>query len=72
MKTLTDKQRAVLDYIREYRAEHGYAPVTREIAGHFNISIKGAYDHVVALRKKGAITMGDRVSRSIVPVEGEG
>ena len=71
MKTLTDKQRAVLDYIVEYRAEYKYSPVTREIAEHFGMSIKGAYDHVVALRKKGAITMGDRVSRSIVPVEGD-
>lgn len=71
MKDLTDKQREVLAYIEQYRVEHKYSPVIREIAEHFGVSIKGAYDHVTALRKKGAITMADHVSRSIVPVEGE-
>ena len=71
MKEITERQREVLEYIKWHRAEHGYSPVTREIAKHFGMSIKGAYDHVLALRKKGAITMVDHVSRSIVPVEGE-
>lgn len=69
MKDITDKQREVLDYIRQYRREHKYSPVIREIAKHFDISVKAAYDQVRALHKKGAISITQGVSRSIVPVE---
>jgi repressor LexA len=37
----------------------------REIGEHFVISVKGAYDHVEALRKKGFIRLGDKRSRTI-------
>jgi repressor LexA len=35
-----------------------YPPTVREIADHFGISIKGAYDHLVVLKKKNRIRMG--------------
>jgi repressor LexA len=37
----------------------------REIGDYFSISVKGAYDHVEALRKKGVLRLGDKRSRTI-------
>ena len=52
---ITDKQRMVLEFIQEYGDSNGYAPSIRDVAGRFECSVKGAYDHVVALEKKGLI-----------------
>lgn len=65
MKELTLRQRAVLDFITEHIKAHAYPPTMREIGEHFVISVKGAYDHVEALRKKGFIRLGDKRSRTI-------
>jgi repressor LexA len=63
MKELTPRQREVLTFIRKCINAH-YPPTVREIADHFDISVKGAYDHLAALKKKGSISMG-RGSRTI-------
>jgi repressor LexA len=42
----------VLTFIREYIKTHAYPPTIREIADFFGISVKGAYDHVEALKKR--------------------
>ena len=60
MKTLTARQQAVLDFIAEYLEAHAYPPTIREIADSFAISVKGAYDHVKALEKKGKIRLGEK------------
>ncbi|MDR2738681.1 MAG: transcriptional repressor LexA [Treponema sp.] len=65
MKELTLRQRDVLDFITEHIKAHAYPPTMREIGEHFVISVKGAYDHVEALRKKGFIKLGDKRSRTI-------
>lgn len=65
-KRVTDKQKAVLRFIAEYIGEHGYAPAIRDVAGAFTCSVKGAYDHVVALEKKGLIERARNRSRSIL------
>lgn len=65
-KRVTEKQRQVLQFIAEYCDELGYAPAIRDIAGAFNCSVKGAYDHVVALEKKGLIDRAKNRSRSIL------
>mgnify|MGYP002777226488 FL=1 len=65
MKELTDRQREVLDFIERYHGERSYPPTIREIAEFFRISVKGAYDHLKALEKKGYMRLGENRSRSI-------
>lgn len=65
-KRVTDKQRAVLKFIADYVDDNGYAPAIRDVAGAFSCSVKGAYDHVVALEKKGLIDRAKNRSRSIL------
>jgi repressor LexA len=65
MKELTQRQREILAFIAEYISSHAYPPTMREIGAYFSISVKGAYDHVSALRKKGCLRVGDKRSRTI-------
>jgi repressor LexA len=65
MKTLTDRQKEVLDFISSYIEEHAYPPTIREIAESFSISVKGAYDHVKALEKKAYLRLGENRSRAL-------
>ena len=68
-KRVTDKQRRVLEYIHSYVEDNGYSPAIRDIAGEFECSVKGAYDHVVALEKKGLIDRAKNRSRSMLLAE---
>ncbi|HUX39683.1 MAG TPA: transcriptional repressor LexA [Rectinemataceae bacterium] len=65
MKTLTLRQTEVLCSISDFVEEHGYPPTIRELADRFGISIKGAYDHIKALERKGQLRLGDNRSRAI-------
>ena len=65
-KRVTDKQRQVLQYIADYIEENGYSPAIRDVSSAFTCSVKGAYDHVVALEKKGLIERSKNRSRSIL------
>jgi repressor LexA len=65
MKELTEKQEAVLRFVAEHQAAYGYPPTNREIATHFEITAKAAHDHILALERKGAVRVRDRISRSI-------
>jgi repressor LexA len=71
MKTLTARQQAVFDFIVEYLDEHAYPPTIREIADRFAISVKGAYDHVKALEKKGKLHLSENRSRALEVVREE-
>jgi len=63
---ITEKQRLVLEFIQGYGDSNGYAPSIRDVAGRCECSVKGAYDHVVALEKKGLIERSKNRSRSIL------
>jgi repressor LexA len=69
MKTLTDRQQNILEFIKSFIAQHKYPPTFREIAGHYKISVKGAYDHVKALEKKKKIRCDIGRSRAIEILE---
>ena len=72
MKGLTLRQGNVLEYMKEFIAESKYPPTIREIAEHFEISVKGSYDHVKALEKKGYIRCHENRSRAIeILVDGD-
>ena len=64
-KELTNRQRKVLDFITNYLRDTGYPPTVREIAGEFKISSKGAYDHLIAIEKKGYIRRNPAKPRAI-------
>jgi repressor LexA len=65
MKGLTEKQRLVLNFIAHFINEHNYPPTFRQIAEHFEITVKAAYNHVLALKRKQKIKLGDKSSRTI-------
>jgi repressor LexA len=71
MKELTERQREVLTFITQYVTKHAYPPTIREIADHFSISVKGAYDHLGALKKKNRLRLGDKRSRTIEVIKTE-
>ena len=65
MKEPTERQKEVLDFIAGYIHAHMYPPTIREVAENFSISVKGAHDHLIALKKKGLLKQGDKKSRTI-------
>ncbi|MFK7985766.1 MAG: transcriptional repressor LexA [Sandaracinaceae bacterium] len=68
MQKLTDRQRAVFDYIVESIQDRGYPPTLREIGNHLGIkSTNGVNDHLRALERKGYLTREDMKSRTLRP-----
>jgi len=65
MKELTKRQKEVLTYIANYKDKHSYPPTIREIAEHFSMSVKGAHDHITALRKKGQLKHEEKRPRTL-------
>ena len=56
MKYLTERQRDILEFIREFQRLKGVAPTHREICDHFGFSSYGTvYKHLSLLQKKGLI-----------------
>ncbi len=62
---LTDKQMDVLIYIEEFIDENGYPPTVREVATKFDMTAKGAFDHLNAIQHKGYISRTKKISRGI-------
>ncbi|NCN06034.1 MAG: transcriptional repressor LexA [Spirochaetales bacterium] len=65
MRAMTQRQKEVLSFIEHFIRDSKYPPTIREISDHFGISVRGAYDHVKALKKKGIIQTDSYRSRSI-------
>lgn len=65
MKELTKRQKEVISFIADYLKQNSYSPTIREIADHFTISVKGAHDHITALRKKGFLKHADKRPRTM-------
>lgn len=56
MKYLTERQRDILNFIREFQKDRGVAPTHREICDQFGFSSYGTvYKHLSLLQKKGLI-----------------
>lgn len=70
MLPLTERQKAVYDWMVDYRTQHGNNPTVREIAEEFGISSpNGVVAHLRAMEAKGWIARGVyRESRSWGPV----
>lgn len=57
---LTEKQRAVLDFIEDYQLAHGKSPTLREMREHFKVSSDNSIlKHLIALKQKGFIEKDD-------------
>lgn len=55
---LTDRQRRIFEFIKEEIERVGLAPTYKAIGHHFRIrSLNGVRDHLLALQKKGYITL---------------
>ena len=65
MKELTERQKEVLTFIAGHISSHSFPPTIREIAEHFEISVKGAHDHVTALRRKNYLKQSGKRSRTM-------
>ena len=65
MKAPTERQNEVLDFISAFINTHTYPPTIREVADYFSISVKGAHDHLAALKKKGFLKQDDKKSRTM-------
>ncbi|HQO39402.1 MAG TPA: transcriptional repressor LexA [Spirochaetota bacterium] len=65
-KDLTDKQQMIFEFIREKINDSHFPPTVREIGDRFGITVKGAYDHLKAIEKKGYIRTEQNKSRAIV------
>jgi len=65
-KNLTKRQRQILDFLNEFKQEHGYAPSFREIAEKFDLkSLATVHAHIKALEEKGFLTTDFNAPRSI-------
>lgn len=62
----TKREAEVLDFIRAYRRENGYAPSQVETAKHFDVSVPTVHQHIHALWGKGLLKMERGKKRSII------
>lgn len=63
---LTEKQHSIYLYIKDFIEENKYSPTLREIAERFNITVKGVYDHIQAIKRRGYIDYKKHKARTIV------
>ena len=69
VETLTDRQRAVLDFVQSEVENNGMAPTVREIQAHFGLrSPNSVQQYLVALQEKGLIRPNNRRARGNLPV----
>src|SRR5688572_3289754 len=72
MRYLTERQRDILEFIREFQKSRGVAPTHREICDHFGFSSYGTvYKHLSLLEKKGLIRRDWNQKRGVEVVEKE-
>ncbi len=68
---LTERQLAVLTFIKDFIRDKGISPTLDEMAQSFGVSKITIHEHVNALEKKGALTKTRNMARSIALVESD-
>jgi repressor LexA len=72
MRYLTERQRDILNFIRDFQKERGVTPTHREICDHFGFSSYGTvYKHLSLLEKKGLIRRDWNQKRGVELVDRE-
>jgi repressor LexA len=70
MTYLTERQRDILQFIRDFQKERGVTPTHREICDHFGFSSYGTvYKHLSLLQKKGLIKRDWNQKRGVEVIE---
>jgi repressor LexA len=64
-KKLTPRQDQILKFVVDYIRDNECPPTIRDVASKFDMTVKGAYDHLLALEKKGWIERSIKHSRGI-------
>jgi repressor LexA len=64
-RPLTDKQRSVLEFLREFARSRSFAPTAREVADRFGIAEKNAFYYMELLDRKGYIRRHRKSPRRI-------
>jgi repressor LexA len=68
--TLAPVQRQTLEFLRNFIAEHGYAPSLKNIADHIGVkSVSTAHFHLERLENKGFIRRGEDGTMELVEVQ---
>lgn len=63
---LTQRQNEILNFLREFIEMNGFPPTLREICLHFGMaSTRASSDHLIALQRKGFITLDEGKARGI-------
>jgi repressor LexA len=65
MKQLTEKQKAVLNFVKKYKDENEFMPSIKEIADYFKTNKPNIVQHLRLIEKKGYIKRCSK-ARSIV------
>ncbi|MBW1792351.1 MAG: transcriptional repressor LexA [Deltaproteobacteria bacterium] len=66
VKSLTDKQSKIYEFIGAWQMENGYPPTQAEIRGHFGFgSLNAVRSHLVLIEKKGYIRLNCGKARGI-------
>jgi repressor LexA len=69
-RKITERQKTVLSFIKEYVRKRGFPPTVRDIAAHLKItSLKAVQRHLEALEKKGYIKKTEGISRAIEVID---
>ena len=71
MRELTGRQKEILFFIEKFLHDNGYSPTVREIGDHFQMSPRGAHDHVIALIKKERIKSQNGKPRTLTIIKRE-
>jgi len=67
LKSLTPKQKKILDFILAFYGKNSYSPSLEEIAHHFKRSIPTIHQYIETLKNKGFLKKENNVSRGIQP-----
>jgi repressor LexA len=67
-RSLTERQLAILNFVRDFRTREGFSPSRRDIQHHFRFASPHAVTkHLRALERKGALDAGGGRARALVP-----
>ncbi|OGE42151.1 repressor LexA [Candidatus Daviesbacteria bacterium RIFCSPLOWO2_01_FULL_39_12] len=64
-RTLTPKQKNILDFITSFSINKGYAPSLEEIGNKFELVISTVHQHIKALKTKGYLKKEDNQPRGV-------
>ncbi len=62
------KRDAIVEYIDDYRQEHGFAPSITEITAHVGTARSNIHHHLNVLREEGRIRYHPHIARSWIVI----